>query len=170
MGFLNFFKNIGNNFEKNKELLNLELNDTIEYELSAYQVTGRIIYNDGNSKYYNYRLANKKKVCWLYIEGTDNLKLSLFQKLAPKHQLYNKFLHQPPQTVIYNQQIFNLIEQGRANIKANGQVEIKTGQTVKYYQYQADNNLIFVQKQNGELEISLGIIIDQNLIKTSQSK
>ena len=165
MGFFDLFKGQEKQKEEKRTVLNLELNDIVEYDLEEYKVIGIITYQQFGYEWYDYHLINQQNSCWLYAERDDCLELILFEKVAPKHKIYNNFSQEIPQTITYQNQQFNLIEQGQAKIKVKGQVGAKTGQDITYYDYQNNNKIISVEKWGSELEISIGHSIKESLIE-----
>ncbi|MEJ6950997.1 DUF4178 domain-containing protein [Natronospora cellulosivora (SeqCode)] len=166
---IGFFKNIPFRNKKNKirtrNPFNLEINDIIEYDLTEYQVIGKITYEDNGYYWYDYHLFDGHKHLWFSAEDDDVVILGLFEKLKPDHELYSIIQTEIPTVINYEGERYSLLEKGRALIKAEGKVGASTGQSVEYWDFEnALGANISVEKWGNELEISIGQEVKESLL------
>ncbi|TDX51539.1 DUF4178 domain-containing protein [Orenia marismortui] len=168
MGFFDFFKSKEEKEDKivARTPLNLQIGDIVEYDLMEYKVIGKIDYEEGGYKWYDYHISDGKNNLWLSAEEDDELEVGLFKKLDSGDELYSKLQEKIPNKITFNNQAYSLIEEGNANIMVEGQVGAKTGQRIRYWDYEASNGeQVSVEKWVNELEISIGQEVKKSLLE-----
>ncbi|MGP4080720.1 DUF4178 domain-containing protein [Pseudalkalibacillus sp. R45] len=152
-------KEIGKVEERN--FFNIQINDIITYNFEDYQVSGKLIYNDGGYEWYAYQLVGTNETIWLSAEMDDELELGIYKSTKEK-------LTEPiPNKVTINQTEFTLDEKGTASVRGEGRGRNVNGQQVKYFDFanDADDRFLSVEIWGSEIEVSEGHEIESYEIK-----
>jgi hypothetical protein len=144
-----------------RNFFNMQINDIVIYDLEDYQVTGKLIYNDGGYEWYAYQLVGANETIWLSAEMDDELELGVYRNSKEK-------LSEPiPNKVTINGTMYSLDEQGTARVIGEGRGKNVNGQEVKYFDFtnEADDQFLSVEIWGSEVEVSEGREIEKYEIK-----
>ncbi|SES07330.1 protein of unknown function [Gracilibacillus ureilyticus] len=144
-----------------RDPLSIKVGDIIEYDLSDYEVVGKIVYRQGNYEWISYQLLGESDTLWLAVEMDDELELGIYKRIQlPEASSY-------PKRFEYEGITYYLDESGQANIRGEGRSSNLTGQVMKYTEYCDDSEEHFISLEDwgSEVEASYGYPIQSFEIK-----
>ena len=158
---------------KEKDLINLKVNDIINYNSKNYKILGKIYYSENFYGWINYYLDKELEGYWLSIKEDNMSNISLYKSIPKNHKIYSRFsqvntVKSPvdvPKEIEYLDKIYILSEVGVANINASGCVNTKTAQSIDYAVYEYLNGKSLSVEWWTELKISEGQKVANTLIK-----
>lgn len=165
MGLLDFLKRkiVRENPPKStaRNVLNLQVNDIVTYDLEDYIVVGKIAYNNSGYEWFAYNLKGDTRSIWLSGEMDDELEIGIYEKIQ------TKISKQIPEKLEIDGVTYYLEEQGSARItEGMGQAGAVTGQQVEYWEFESDDEkYLSVEKWGGDLEVSKGYPITAKELK-----
>lgn len=164
---MKFLKRLFNNNEeikpevKERNVLNLEIDDVITYDLEDYIVSSKIIYNDGGYKWYSYLLKGDTRSIWLSAEMDDELEVGIYEKIQTK-------LSTPIDKTVQVQGITYYVEEKSQARYSHYRMKNETpaNGTVEYWDLESDDGqYLSIEKWGGDLEVSKGHYIKPSELK-----
>jgi hypothetical protein len=146
---------------KERTVLSIKIGDIVTYDLVDYEVVGKIIYQDGNYKWYGYQLLEGHDTIWLAAEMDDELELGIYKKIQlPVSKPFPKELNLDGET-------YYLEESGTARISGEGRSANLQGLAMEYADYANTNETKFISLEawGTEIEASLGYPIESYEVK-----
>lgn len=143
-----------------RNVLNLEVNDIVTYDLEDYIVVGKIAYNDSGYEWHDYQLKGDRRRIWLSAEQDDELEIAVYEKIQTK-------LSTPiPDELEIDGVRYHLEEHGFANVThVSGEAGASVGQNVEYWDFESeDERYLSVEKWGGQIEVSKGYPITEKEI------
>lgn len=136
-----------------RDVLNLQVNDIVTYDLEDYMVVGKLTYRDSGYEWYDYQLKGESKRIWLSAEMDDELEIAVYEKV--KYTVANPV----PEQIQMDGVTFELEEHGLAEIAhVSGQAGAVEGQKVEYWDFATkdDERYLSVEKWGNDWEVSRG--------------
>ncbi|AQQ54867.1 DUF4178 domain-containing protein [Planococcus lenghuensis] len=160
---MGFFKRLFNGEDQEpakvekRTLLNLRIGDFVTYDLTDYEVTGKIEYDDGGYRWTAYQLNATGRILWLSTELDDELDVGMYEPVRiPGFEA-------GAAEVAYDGRTYYLEEQGRAHVEAAGTSRNVHGKHVDYYDYadETGESFLSVEVWGGDVEVSHGHEIEE---------
>ncbi|WP_010095251.1 DUF4178 domain-containing protein [Ornithinibacillus scapharcae] len=157
-------------FSKNKQIapapkertaLSIEIGDIINYDLTDYEVVGKITYRDGNYEWYGYQLLEGRDTIWLAAEMDEELELGIYKKVQlPVSKPY-------PKKLTFDNKTYYLEESGNARVIGEGRSKNIHGSVVDYADYSDgdEESFLSIEAWGTEIEVSVGYPIEEYEIK-----
>lgn len=139
----------------------MEVGDIVSYDLTDYEVVGKIEYRDSGFKWTVYQLLQGRNYIWLSAEMDDELEVGVYKKIQfPVSDPY-------PETLEYEGATYHLKEDGHAQVSGFGRSESLSGLNVHYADYidEHEENFLSVENWGSEVEVSKGYPIKEYEIK-----
>jgi len=135
-----------------RDVLNLRVNDLVEYFGTMYTVEGRLDYWEDGYTWVTYMLVDGDEIVWLSAEDDDKLEVSLWNEVE------DLYLTEPiPEFVEYMGQRFRMTERGNARVNQQGRTGRKSGLNMQYFEYEGSGDeMLSVEKWGGDIEVSMG--------------
>jgi CO dehydrogenase/acetyl-CoA synthase beta subunit len=165
MGLFDFLKGKKKDDDQQKPIarnvLNLQVNDIVTYDLEDYIVVGKIVYSDSGYEWSAYQIKGDTRSVWLSAEMDDQLEVGIYERVQTK--ISTKI----PDELQVEGITYYLEEQGFATIKeAVGQAGAAVGQRVEYWEFESDNeDYLSIEKWGGDMEVSKGYSITEKELK-----
>lgn len=146
---------------KERTPLNIQVGDIVSYELTDYEVVGKITYRDGSYEWYAYQLLEGRDTLWLSAEMDDELELGIYRSISlPVSEPFPKKMEHEGIT-------YHLEEEGRAQVLGQGRSQNIHGKTTHYADYcdSSEEKFLSVESWGTEFEVSVGNPIEEYEIK-----
>ncbi|MFB6265271.1 MAG: DUF4178 domain-containing protein [Bradymonadaceae bacterium] len=130
----------------------LQLNDIVSHFGTDYVVEGRIDYEEGGYRWYEFMLVDGDDARWLCVEEDDQLEVTLWQEI-------DDLMVDPPvpETLEYEGEEYRMIERGEARAVQKGKTGRKKHPEVKYWDFSGSgDSYLSVEEWGGEIEVSKG--------------
>ncbi|MBM7572867.1 DUF4178 domain-containing protein [Aquibacillus albus] len=146
---------------KERTPLSLEVGDIVVYDLTDYEVVGKINYRQGSYEWFGYQLLEGNDTIWLAAEMDDDLELGIYKPI--KLPVSYPF----PKQISYQEKTYYLDEEGEARVVGEGRSRNVNGSIVKYAEYYDDEESYFISLEHwgSEMEVSLGYPIEEYELK-----
>ena len=169
---MSFFSWLFGNKKKEKmekrNILTLQIDDSVVYDDETFLVIGKITYNDSGYKWYGYHLKGHKRNLWLSAsleeDVKDGIEIGMYEKVAQEVTL------PIPKKVSVENVTYFLEEKGKARFTHNkGKLGgVETG-VVEYWDYESDDDTIYpyvsIEKWGDFIEISKGYDVYEHELK-----
>ncbi|MCF6092554.1 DUF4178 domain-containing protein [Microaerobacter geothermalis] len=144
-----------------RNVLNLQVNDIVTYDLEDYIVVGKITYNDSGYEWHAYNLKGESRSIWLAAELDDELEIGIYERVT------TSVGPSIPQKLTIDGTTYYMEEHGLATIThVSGRAGAVVGQKVEYWDFESeDEEYLSVEKWGGDLELSKGYSIGENELK-----
>jgi signal peptidase I len=146
---------------KERTPLTIEVGDIVTYDLTEYEVVGKIIYRDHGYEWLGYQLLEGNDFIWLSAEMDDELELGIYKTV-------NIPVTIPfPKQLAYQDKTYHLDEEGEARVIGEGRSKNVNDQTIKYADYcdSDEEHFLSVESWGSEVEVSYGYPIEAYEIK-----
>lgn len=146
---------------KERDALTIKVGDIITYDLRDFEVVGKITYNDGGYKWYEYQLLEGHDTIWLSAEMDDELELGIYKKVQlPVTKPF-------PKELVYENQTYYKEEEGRAAVTGEGRSSNLHGSETHYADYSDSGaeHFLSIESWGTEFEVSYGFPIEAYEIK-----
>ncbi|GIO23375.1 DUF4178 domain-containing protein [Oceanobacillus sp. J11TS1] len=156
-----FSRNKNEPVPKERTVLSIKIGDIVTYDLTDYEVVGKITYRDGNYEWYGYQLLEGHDTIWLSAEMDDELELGIYRKIQlPLSKPY-------PKEVTYKGKNYYLQESGTARVIGEGRSANLQGTETNYADYadRDEANFLSIESWGSEIEASHGYPIEEYEIK-----
>ncbi|MDL4841330.1 DUF4178 domain-containing protein [Aquibacillus rhizosphaerae] len=146
---------------KERTPLSIEVGDIIVYDLTDYEVVGKITYRQGSYEWISYQLLEGNNVIWLAVEMDDELELGIYKTI--NLPISTSF----PKQLTYESKTYYLDEEGEARVVGEGRSKNINGRTLEYAEYCDDEEEGFISLEHwgSEIEASFGYPIDAYELK-----
>lgn len=162
MGIFDFFKkNPAQPKVVARNVLNLQVDDIVTYDLEDYMVVGKIVYNHSGYEWFAYNLKGDTKSVWLSAEMDDQLEIGIYERVQ------TKISNTIPDKLEIDGITYYKEEHGFAKITESvGQAGAVSGQQVEYWEFESDDEeYLSIEKWGGDLELSKGYSITEKELK-----
>ncbi|WP_404453884.1 DUF4178 domain-containing protein [Oceanobacillus kapialis] len=146
---------------KERTVLSIQIGDIITYDLTDYEVVGKITYRDGGYEWYGYQLLEGNDTIWLSAEMDDELELGIYRKVqVPIQKPY-------PKEITYENRTYYQEETGVAKVTGEGRSTSLTGLETHYAEYMdsSEESYLSFESWGTEIEASHGYSIEAYEIK-----
>ncbi|WP_102026782.1 DUF4178 domain-containing protein [Salirhabdus sp. Marseille-P4669] len=146
---------------KERTVLSIKVGDIVSYDLTDYEVVGKISYRDHGYEWFAYQLLEGRNTIWLSAEMDDELELGIYKTISLS-------VSEPyPKKIEFDGKTYYLEEDGHAQVFGQGRSQQLNGRTVHYADYSDDQeeNYLSVEAWGTEVEVSLGYPIEEYEIK-----
>ncbi|MRH42857.1 DUF4178 domain-containing protein [Aquibacillus halophilus] len=146
---------------KERTPLSIEVGDIVVYDLTDYEVVGKITYRQDSYVWYGYQMLEGNNTIWLSAEMDDELELGIYKTI-------NLPVTYPlPKELTYQGETYYLDEEGEARVVGEGRSTNIDGRLMKYAEYCDDDEKQFISLEDwgSELEVSLGFPIEKYELK-----
>ncbi|WP_226036424.1 DUF4178 domain-containing protein [Aquibacillus saliphilus] len=146
---------------KERTALSIEVGDIVVYDLTDYEVVGKITYRQDSYVWYGYQLLEGNNTIWLSAEMDDELELGIYKTINLP------VTHPHPKELTYQRKTYYLDEEGEARVVGEGRSTNINNRMMKYVEYCDDDeeNFISIEDWGSELEVSLGSPIEAYELK-----
>ena len=141
--------------------LSIEVGDIVVYDLTDYEVVGKITYRQGSYEWFGYQLLEGKNTIWLSAEMDEALEIGIYQKI-------NLPISRPfPKQLTYQDKLYYLDEEGEARVVGEGRSKNINGIIAPYAEYcdETEEHFISVESWESDMEVSYGYPIEEYEIK-----
>ncbi|MCT2534979.1 DUF4178 domain-containing protein [Aquibacillus koreensis] len=141
---------------KERTPLSIEIGDIVEYDLSDYEVVGKITYRQGSYEWISYQLIEGNNTIWLAAEMDDELELGIYKTIhLPVTEKY-------PKKLSYEGKDYYLDEEGEARVVGEGRSKNINGRMMEYAEYcdEEEEHFISLEHWGSEIEASYGYPIE----------
>ncbi|WP_042223216.1 DUF4178 domain-containing protein [Oceanobacillus manasiensis] len=144
-----------------RTVLSIKIGDIITYDLTDYEVVGKITYRDGGYEWYSYQLLEGNDTIWLSAEMDDELELGIYRKV--QFPIQKPF----PKEITYENSTYYLEETGSARVTGEGRSNSLTGSETQYAEYMdtKEESYLSFESWGTEIEASHGYSIEAYEIK-----
>lgn len=146
---------------KERTPLSIEVGDIIVFDLTDYEVVGKITYRQGSYEWFGYQLLEGNNTLWLSVEMDDELELGIYKKI--NLPVSGEF----PKKLNYEGKAYYLDEEGEARVVGEGRSRNVNGSMMKYAEYCDEEEEAFLSLEHwgSEIEASLGYSIESYELK-----
>ncbi|MGJ9383524.1 DUF4178 domain-containing protein [Salipaludibacillus sp. CF4.18] len=145
---------------KERTVMNIEIDDIVNYDLEDYQVVSKLTYNDDGYEWTAYQLLGEKTL-WLSVEMDDELEVGMYESIPKK-------LTEPlPKKIEHDDVTYYLDEKGTARVSGEGRGANVNNKDCRYFDYCDDEeeHFLSVEIWGSEIEVSYGFSIEEYEIK-----
>ncbi|WP_156291471.1 DUF4178 domain-containing protein [Oceanobacillus salinisoli] len=148
---------------KERTALNIEIGDIVTYDLTDYEVVGKITYRDGSYEWLSYQLLEEggHETIWLAAEMDDELELGIYKRVQlPVSKPYPKQLE-------YENKTYYKEEEGNARVLGQGRSANLQGMETHYADYadEEEESFLSLESWGTEVEVSVGYSIEPYELK-----
>ncbi|UFT98028.1 DUF4178 domain-containing protein [Radiobacillus kanasensis] len=146
---------------RDRTVLSLQVGDIVVYDLTDYEVVGKITYRDHSYEWIAYQLLEGRNTIWLSAEMDDELELGIYHKIPL--QVSEPF----PKQLSYEDKTYYLDEEGNATVVGEGRSRNINGRTTHYADYydEEEEHYLSLESWDSEVEVSYGYPIEEYEIK-----
>lgn len=146
---------------KERTPLSIQVGDIVVYDLTDYEVVGKITYRQGSYEWLGYQLLEGNNTIWLAAEMDDELELGIYKSINIQ------VTYPYPKKLTYDNRTYYLDEEGEARVVGEGRSRNVNGVVTKYADYCDDDEEHFLSLEHwgSEVEVSYGYPIEAYEIK-----
>jgi len=159
-------KNDDNQTVAAPSLLTMKIGDVVNIEEIDYEVFGVIHMNDHGWRWVEYKIKDGRQTFWLSVEQDDDIEISLYKEVVA-------ITTEPTKVFEYKGDTFYMQEGSDAIVESViGNLNLVRGETVDYYEYSTEDEdkLLSIEIWNGEVEMSVGRVIEDYNVEIYPSK